>query len=131
MKLVVDANILFALANPSSSASSLVSALTLKLFSPDFALEEIGKYKKEISEKSGVEFKSVVKFFRENIIFVNASEYSSLMNNLSREISDTKDLPYLALAVKLNLSIWSNDKHFKEQKLIPVFTTAELVELIS
>ena len=52
MKLVIDANILFSLAKPSISTNAIVSTFPLKLISPEFALVELRKYKKEISKKS-------------------------------------------------------------------------------
>ncbi len=130
MKFIVDANILFALSNPSSVANFLFSEFSLKLFSPDFALTEIEKYKDEISNKSKVDFNSAIKSLKEKVVFIDKSEYSELIGKFSSKISDPKDVVYLALASKLSLPIWSNDKHFKEQPLIPVFTTGELVEFL-
>jgi len=131
MKFVVDANILFALANSESAANSLVSDFMLELFSPDFSLVEIKKYKKDISEKSGVEFDGVLELLKEKVKFIDESQYSGMIKKLSSKLTDKKDVPYFALACKLNLPLWSNDKHLKEQSLIPVFTTRELVEILS
>lgn len=131
MKFVIDANILFALSNPKSAASSLFSKFSLKLFSPNFSLVEIEKYKDELSIKSKIDFNSAIKLLNERVIFIDNSEYSGLIRELSSKISDPKDVPYLAVAHKLKLPIWSNDKHLKEQSLIPVFTTKELIELLS
>ena len=44
-------------------------------------------------------------------------------------ISDSKDIDFLALALSINASIWSNDPHFKQQSLIKVFTTEDLLKL--
>ncbi len=130
MKFVVDANVLFALSKPSTTTNQLVSKFSLKLFAPDFALLELHKYKDELSKKSGLDFNSVINSFKEKVIFVEVSEYSGLIKNFKSKISDDNDLVYLALASKLNLPIWSNDKHLKEQSEIPVFTTSELIEVL-
>lgn len=130
MKFVVDANILFALSKPSSVANSLSSKFSLKLLAPDFALIELHKYKDVLSDKSEIDFNSAIKFLKEKVVFVDKSEYSELIKKFSSKISDPKDVTYLALASKLNLPIWSNDKHFKEQSLIPVFTTEELIKFL-
>ena len=129
MKFVVDANILFSLAKPSSATNSIISSFSLKLIAPDFALIELHKYKEELSKKSGLDFNSAIKSLKEKVIFVDKSEYSELIKKFSSKISDEKDIVYLALASKLELPIWSNDKHLKEQSDIEVFTTAELIEL--
>lgn len=130
MKFVVDANILFSLSNPKSAASFLFSEFSLRLFSPDFALSEINKYKHDISVKSRIDFNTVLNILKEKVIFLKKSAYSKLIKKLSSKISDIKDIPYLAVAYKLKMPIWSNDKHLKEQSLVPVFTTKELVEFL-
>lgn len=43
---------------------------------------------------------------------------------------DEKDSPFLALALHLDSSIWSNDKHLKRQKLVQAYTTLELARLL-
>ena len=42
---------------------------------------------------------------------------------------DPDDMPYFALALKLNCAIWSNDKKLQEQDQIKVYPTPELVKL--
>lgn len=130
MKFVVDANVLFALAKSSSVANSIVSRFSLKLFAPDFSLTELHKHKDELTSKTDIDFNSVIKSLKDKIVFVDKSEYSRLIKELSSKISDPNDVAYLALASVLKIPIWSNDKHFKEQSIIPSFTTKELIELL-
>lgn len=130
MKFVVDANVLFALAKSSSVANSLLSKFSLKLFAPDFALIELHKHKHELTSKSQLDFNSAIKSLKDKVIFVDKSEYSKLIKEFSSKISDSEDIVYLALASKLSIPIWSNDKHFKEQSLIPSFTTENLIDLL-
>ena len=40
-----------------------------------------------------------------------------------------KDIDFFALAVKIGCPIWSNDKLFKKQSEVLVFTTIEIIEL--
>lgn len=40
------------------------------------------------------------------------------------------DVPYLALALFLDIPIWSNDGDFKEQSLVKVYTTTELLQTL-
>ena len=40
---------------------------------------------------------------------------------------DPADAPYLALALHLNLPLWSNDSALKKQNATPVYTTQEMV----
>ena len=41
-----------------------------------------------------------------------------------------KDTQYLALALKLNCAIWSNDKKLKEQDKVKVYSTNELLQVL-
>ena len=41
---------------------------------------------------------------------------------------DEKDTPYIALALKLNCPIWSNDTDLKKQNKVKVYNTKELLE---
>ncbi len=52
-----------------------------------------------------------------------------LAENILREI-DITDSPFLALALTLDCSIWSNDGHFKHQDQVGVYTTKELTNTI-
>jgi predicted nucleic acid-binding protein len=130
MNLVVDANILFSLANELSAASFLVESFSLNLIAPKFALDELKKYEKVLLRKSNTDnFLTVLHRLSSLVTFVEVEDEE--VKNLSFKISDKKDIIYLVLASKYNFPIWSNDKHLKEQNVINVFTTAELVELFS
>ena len=131
MRLVADANVLFALSKPSSAANSILSTHRLKLLSPDFALVELYSYRKELVRKSGEKrFETVIESLKSKVVFVDASEYKEKIRDASSKISDPKDIAYLALALKLGVPVWSNDRHFKEQTLVDAFTTEELIKLL-
>jgi len=51
MRLVVDANILFSFFNRKSTARDLILSGKMTLYSPEFILKEIEKYKSEIMDK--------------------------------------------------------------------------------
>ena len=111
MKIIADANVLFALSKPSSAANQILSRHKVKLISPDFALIELFKYKEELISKSGVDkFDLIIDSLKSKVVFVDNAEYKGKIRDLSSKISDPKDIAYLALALKLNLPIWSNDK---------------------
>ncbi|MFA4720566.1 PIN domain-containing protein [Pyrococcus kukulkanii] len=51
---------------------------------------------------------------------------------IAEEITpDPDDIPFVALALKLNAYLWTNDKRLKEIKEIKVITTPELVRLLN
>jgi len=52
-------------------------------------------------------------------------EFKKIARPLAPHKSD-KDIPYFALALKLNCPIWSNEPEFKEQSKIKIFNTQDL-----
>jgi predicted nucleic acid-binding protein len=131
MKLVADANILFSLARPDSVASKLVSNYKIKLCSPKYVLSELAEHKEEISKKTGQPYNKIIDRLKDIIAYSESEEYEALLVQAGRFLKDDEDTPYLALAIKLQVPIWSNDRHLKEQEKIPVFSTKELVELLT
>ena len=131
MKFVVDANIIFALANPSSVTSEIVENYDLTLVSPDFCLHELSKYKEIITKKSQIpDFDTILNRLKAFIIFIDFSEYKEFIKKALSVLSDKGDAPYLALALKLGYPIWSNDKMLKNQPLAPVLSTEDILKLI-
>lgn len=131
MKFVVDANILFALAKSSSTASLLTAKHNIKLFAPDFALVELYKYKNELEKKSDIgKFKDIIESLKKRVVFIDNSEYKAFLKKALSLISDPKDAAYISIALKFSLPIWSNDEHFKDSKT-ETYTTEELIRLLS
>ena len=131
MKLVIDNNVLFSLMKPSSVNSYVFSSLSVDFCAPDFLKDEFNKHKTECMSKSGLSSSEFNERFREivpQITFIPRSQFEHLFTKV--RISDSDDIPYIAAALSINASIWSNDADLKEQPLVKVFTTAELVEML-
>ena len=136
MILIVDANIIISALIRDSKSRELLITTSLNLYSPDTLLESIEKHKNEFIEKSGLtneEFETLLNFLLENIIIIKQEEYASKLE-LSKEIMkdiDIEDANYIALALLIvNDGIWSDDKHFKQQDKIKIYTTNELVDFL-
>ncbi|MEK6952685.1 MAG: PIN domain-containing protein [Nanoarchaeota archaeon] len=132
MKIVLDDNnIFFSLMNPNSSASYIFFSFDAKFFIPEYIKFEFAKYKELCLLKSGLsehEFELRQEEVVEKIIFIKFSEYESFLKESLKVLPDPKDSPYLALALKLNSILWSNDPHLKQQPLIKVYTTKKLID---
>lgn len=131
MKLVIDANVLFSALIKNSETRKLIFNTAIKLYSPDFIIEEVKKYNYEIIKKSGLsleEFDLLTELLFKHIQIINKQEYSHFLQTSIYLIHDKKDAPYLATALKLNCPIWSNDKELKKQKKVKIFTTEELLK---
>ncbi|MFT4312701.1 MAG: PIN domain-containing protein [Candidatus Woesearchaeota archaeon] len=131
MKIIADANVLFSLVKEGSVTERIVSDFRLQIYSVDFVLEELKNHEDVLLRKSGLQsFAQVESVLKKRVIFVRAADLKKELKKIHALVCDEKDLIYFALAEKLQLLIWSNDKHFKEQTLFDVVTTKELLELL-
>ncbi len=134
MDLVVDANILFASLIKSSITSDILFEDNLHLYTPEFILEEFEKYKEFIknkTERTGDEFDTFFSLLQRRITIVPSEEIEPFLEKAGKISPDVKDISYVALALKMNISIWSNDKKLKEkQDLVKVYSTEDLVEIL-
>lgn len=130
MKLILDTNSLFSIINPNSVSAYLFSSIRAEFLAPEFIKQELKEHKKECLIKSRLseeqfeirqnEVEELIKFFKIN-------EYEDFLEKAKDSISDLKDIDFIALALSTNSAIWSNDPHLKEQSLVSVFTTKDLV----
>src|SRR3989344_4295199 len=127
MELVVDTSIVFSLFSKDPFMKEFIIKNELSLYSVKELTEEISKETGKIlriTKCSFEEFEEIKELLPSFIEFVSPKQ--EFMKGAESLISHKNDAPFLALALELNIPIWSNDKHFKEQSLIKVFTTEEL-----
>lgn len=130
MILVLDNNIFFSLMKPDSANSYLFFALRAKFFAPEDLKPELDKHKSECLLKSKLsehEFEIRQAEVEKRIKFFKSSEYKIFFKEASNSLHDPKDSPYVALALATKSAIWSNDPHLKQQPLVKVYTTEELI----
>jgi predicted nucleic acid-binding protein len=131
MELVIDAGIVFTGLTGFGITKKILFLKGLKLYSPEQLLEELNEHKPRIlklSSFSSDEIEELLRLIKERISFVPEKSFESFLEQANSSIPDKDDTSYLALGLKLNCHIWSNDLHFKRQSLIEVFNTKELVE---
>lgn len=132
MKLVVDANILFAALIKEESTAELLISDKLHLFAPEFLFEEFSKYEELILKKthrSNEEFNQFLDILKDQITIVPKKEITPFIDKAEKISPDPKDTIFLALALSLNSNVWSNDTKLKEgQNIVNVLSTEELIE---
>ena len=130
MRLVVDTNVLFTYFWEDSFSKGILVDQDLEFFAPEHALFELKKHQKEIQEKTKIsdeDFKKLLRDLATFVEFIPLKEYSQFLSKAS-SIPDKDDVDFIALALKMNCPIWSNDSHLKEQSSVKVFTTNELIK---
>lgn len=133
MKLVVDSNVLFTFFWKNSVAQKLFADQDLELCSPEFALEEINKYRDEIMKKTKItlnEFKSLRKELAIFVEFIPINEYTEYLPRALKISPDPNDVDFFSLALKMQLPLWSNDHELKNQRTIKILSTKEVIELL-
>lgn len=134
MDLVIDANVLFAMLIKEGGTIEIAVKEEVRLFAPQFILEEFRKHEEEIlakTKRTAVEFNEICANMKELITVIPSEEFTHFLTEAEKISPDPDDSQYFALALKLNCAIWSNDKKLKEQSKIKVYTTEELLKMFS
>ena len=135
IRLVIDTNILFAATiSPEGHTARLIFRDDLELYAPDFMLWEIEKYKKILLRKGAYEtavaLDGVLSKILKRVTIIPGQLYVDIMPKAAEITPDPKDAPFIALALKLNAPLWTNDKALKAIEEIQVLDTREIIELV-
>ena len=136
MLVVVDANELFSLLiKGSEDARGILLSDKLELIAPEFILLEFANNESEILSKThenSEEFSQMLSIIGSRITLFPKQEFVRYIRESSELLpGHAKDAPYLALALKFNCPLWSEEKQLKQQSRVKVLTTKELSGLLS
>ena len=139
MKLIVDANELFAgiIAKGKNLQSWTLAILfsdEVELFAPFRLLAELEKNRDEIRSKSGFslqDFEAFVGILELRVRFIPLEQFLDKILEAKVLAPHLKDVEYFALALKLDCPIWAQEKAFKKQSGVRVFTTSDLFSFLS
>lgn len=133
MKLVVDTNVIMSALIKNSTTRALLLNPQHRFYLPEFAIDEIKSHNDLIISKSGLKAREIGQIFdllATNLEIVAIETIAPRLEEakLAMKEIDESDAPFLALSMSIDCEgIWSNDEHFKKQKLVRVWNTTELV----
>lgn len=133
MRLVVDANILISALLGSRKVIALLTESDHTLFAPRRIVEEIVKHRPEVCRKAGYTAKEFEAALHAVLAFVTIQEFADYeaqfpVASKAMAARDPTDADYIACALALNAdAIWTQDKDFSAQGLVPCKATANLV----
>ncbi len=136
MKLALDSNIIFSALIKKSTTRNIILSDVFDLSAPEYIFSEITKHKELLLRKSKldeVDFDALLLLLQKHIHLVSKEKYNEKMaldEDILKDIDITDSL-FLAIALALNCSIWSNDGHFKQQDKVAVYTTKKLTDTIN
>ena len=131
MLLVVDGNELFSAIIAKGKTLNLFFDRRLGRVSPKFILKEFREHKSEIMKKSGLNEKDIFSFLillTPKIEFFKTEDFNEFLKEAEEISPDPDDAEYFALALKLNCAIWSEDKEFKRQSRVKIYSTSDLLK---
>lgn len=136
MELIIDANILFSALIKDRTTRKIILFSDYSFFIPEFIFEELNKHKGIILEKAHISEEELKEVFNEiiensNIQIIPKSEFNNNIMPAKEITPDPDDVHYFALALKLNCPIWSNDKDLKKQNNVKVYSTEDILNLLS
>ena len=119
--------------SPESADSYLFSSLRAEFSAPEFIKSEFNEHRANCLFKSKLsehEFEIRQAEVENDIEFFKPLEYGDFLETSANSLPDPDDADFLALALTLKASVWSNDPHLKQQSLVEVFTTGELIDML-
>lgn len=129
MRLAADANVLLAAILGGRSRLILASPEIEQIFTAEPTIAEVREYAAVLAGKKRLSADLLLLAVASlPVTIVPAEDYASSMAEAKRRIgrSDPDDVPILALAIQLEIPLWSNDKGFEESG-VPRFTTEDLL----
>ncbi len=136
MELVVDANILVAGFLRAALTRELLLDERLTLSTPEYAILETErilltpKIQRRFVRLSSEQVKLALATLTSRIEALPEIAYRDSFAEAKRFSPDPADIPYFALALHLDIPLWSNDALLKEQDRVTVYTTQEVLHRI-
>lgn len=129
LKIAVDATPLISALIGGASRNILFDH-RFNFISTEYTINEVKKYLHVISKKSGVNREEI----KETLSLLPVKVYAEkdyldkieIANNIIGKI-DKKDVDILALSIKENCPVWSEDKDFRELEEVNLIRTKDLI----
>lgn len=133
VRFVIDTNVLISALIKDSFTRAVLLYSGFEFYYPEISLMEIKKYEKMILKKTGLkikEFRSLFSTLLRKIKIVPTtffSDYLKKSEKIMRNI-DLDDSVFLALALSLKVSTWSDDSDFDKQHFVENFKSHEVAK---
>lgn len=134
MEFVIDATALLSVFIARGSTPNIIFIDGVEWLSPEKLKEEFIEHIDEIIPRSSLDESAVrelIELVFSEIEIIKAESFRKFLKEAKSLIPDPDDTEYLALSLSKNkIPIWSNDPHFKEQSVVRVFKTGQLVKYL-
>lgn len=135
MNIVIDTNIFISALIKRGICREILTNLKVNFLLPEFELEEIKTHKEEIIKKADltekefdVLFLRLLKYVKIIPVYISKKYKEEAIKIIGKV--DLDDVQFIATALVFNCPIWSDDKHFKKQKIVKILTTKEILKFM-
>ncbi|MBP7121254.1 MAG: PIN domain-containing protein [Methanolinea sp.] len=132
MRLVIDTNRIIAGFLKSSSSRAILFNPAFRFYAPDYLVTEIQKHMGYLMDKAHLtedESDEALSLLLSRVTLVPFEDFQASYRHacsLMEEI-DEDDAPFLAVGIALKLDgIWTADRHFLQQTVLPVYSNRDL-----
>ena len=131
--IVLDTNVLISALIKDSTTRKIIVESGLPLAYPEVSFDELFRHRSLILRKGGYDsqtFNTILSTLLRYITLISSETIASHFKQAYRimEHIDSNDAVFVATALALNrATIWSDDRDFQRQTLVPILTTKELV----
>jgi len=130
MLIVVDANVLCTALLAKGKTRSIIFSDRIELIAPEKLFSEVEKHKSELGERSKLskeEIEELLVLLKSEIEIIPITEFADRLEEASNLLKEhTKDVEYVALALKMRCPLWSKEKRLKN---IPPIMTLDADEV--
>ena len=133
MNIVVDTNIFISALIKDGVTRSIILTSGFNFLFPEFEFEEIFNHKSEILKKSELkeeEFNVLLLGLLKKVKIIRTEKIIGYHGKAKKIIGyiDKDDVIFIATALAFGCGIWSDDKHFKMQRKVEIYTTKEMLK---
>jgi len=132
VRLVADANVLLSAVIGGRAALVLRHERVEQVFTPAAAYDEVFEYLAPLARKKRLRLDTLLLALAAlPVVIVDRSEFEDQLPEAERRIKarDPDDVDVLALALKVEVAVWTNDEDFADSG-VEWHTTAELLKML-
>ena len=136
MELVVDTNVVVAGFLRSTTTRELLLDQRLVLWAPEYLLTEAERVlltprlRRRLGSLSPPDVRVVLSQLTSRIQILPTSAFRLKLPDAKALVADPEDASFIALALHLQLPLWSNDAPLRAQRVVHVYTTEDVLSLL-
>jgi predicted nucleic acid-binding protein len=136
MELVVDTNVVVAGFLRSATTRELLLDERLTLWAPEYLLTEAERVlstprlRRRLGALSPQDVRMLLTQLTARIRILPTRTFHAKLSEAKGLVADLEDAPFIALALHLQLSLWSNDALLRAQRVVRIYTTDDVLSVL-